>query len=58
MQRLPLLLLTAIPLALTSISMQLAAAAFAILSGFRENAVHRPHDPLNDPSWLEYLLSA
>jgi TonB family protein len=37
-QRLPPLLLTAIPLALTSVSVQLAAAAFAILSGFRQIA--------------------
>jgi hypothetical protein len=40
-QWLPPLLLTAIPLALTSISMQLAAAAFAILSGFRQIAVQK-----------------
>jgi TonB family protein len=35
-QRLPPLLLTAIPLALTSVSVQLAAAGFTILSGFRQ----------------------
>jgi hypothetical protein len=40
-QRLPPLLLMAIPLALTSISMQLAAAAFAILSVSRQIAVQK-----------------